>query len=817
MDNNNAEFLKRLLATFKVEATEHLETLSSGLAELGKTSAFEDQIGTIETIYRDAHSLKGAARAVNLKQIEKICQSMESVFAALKNKSIVPSPHLFDILYEAVDVVEKLVSISDSGAEITADEKSAIRELVKKLESAANGTLLPAGHVETHEPDIDVSSLLEGARPVPDDSYVSSSPPEPQQTAQTAQIKEPVPHKKSSLSETVRISTARLDTILLGTEEMVYAKLMAAQHENELVEINVLLSTWQKELDKIRPDIKIIKQLLESNDNDNYSDTGTGIDGGNGNDGSNANANANKDLRAGARSQCLKLVDFFDMNYTTFKILEGRTTAFEKLAELDRRSIDGMVTNLIEDIKDVLMQPVSSLMGTYPRFIRELSRAQGKDVEFETLGEDLQIDRRILEEMKDPFMHIIRNFVDHGIEKPDERIKKNKPRRGKITVSVSQKSGTEVEISITDDGAGIDIEKVKSSAIKSGIISPEKAKGLSEQEVLSLLFQSGVSTSPIVTEISGRGLGLAIVREKLEKLGGEVHVQTQRDVGTTFTIVLPLTLSTFRGVLLQVDEQSFIIPTMNIERAQRVYKDEIATMENMDAIQFEGTLVPLIRLGDVLGVSNGGAVLPDKLFVIIISLAGKDIAFTVDEIMAEQEVLVKSLGSQLSRTKYFSSATILGSGQVVPIINVYDLMKSAAKIVTGTMPQEALSGSKEKTKKSILVVEDSITSRTMIKDILESANYHVVTAVDGVEGFETLGNEHFDLVISDVEMPRMNGFDLTAKIRNHEKFADLPVVLATSLQSKEGQERGIEVGANAYVIKSSFDNGDLLETVRRFV
>lgn len=823
MDANDAEFQKKLLLTFKIEAEEHLNTLSSGLLELEKISEYENQIDIIETIYRDSHSLKGAARVVNLTEIEKVCQSMENVFSALKSKGITVSSNLFDLLYEAIDALSKIVSMP--GEKRTIAGKTLVRELIKNLDDAANGTLSQSKKVETHGTGIDIRSLSETVDLGSTDNFISpssspslplssssspplssspslplsppstlpfSSPSSPPCEQQETQIKESVVHDKSCISETIRITTTKLDEILVETEELVYAKLMAAQHENELVEISASLSMWQKQLVKIQPDIKKIKHLIE------ISDSNT------------------KDIFGEPNSKHLNLVEFFDANYANFKALESKITAFSTMAEFDHRVIDAMVDTLLEDIKEVLMHPLSSLLEIYPRFVRKLSHEQGKDVEFITQGDDLEIDRRILEEMKDPFMHIIRNFVDHGIEKPDKRIQKNKPGCGTIRVSISQKSGNKVKISISDDGTGIDLEKVKASAIKSGIISSDEAKNLNTQDILSLLFQSGVTTSSIITDISGRGLGLAIVRENVEKIGGEVHVETQQGVGTTFNIILPLTLSTFRGVLVRLGEQSFIIPTVNVARVKRILKYEIRTVESIDTIQFEDMIVPLIHLESALGMPmHTSDELPDKLFSVILFMAGKHIAFLVDEIVTEQEVLVKSLGSQITRAKNITSATVLGSGKVVPIINVSDLMKSAMQNTVSMISEKSIPKKDGTMVKSVLIVEDSITSRTFIKNILESANYHVVTAYDGVDGFTKLNSEQFDIVISDVEMPRMNGFELTAKIRNHKKFAELPVILVTSLQSRTDRERGIKAGANAYIVKSSFDQSNLLEVVGR--
>jgi len=480
--------------------------------------------------------------------------------------------------------------------------------------------------------------------------------------------------------------------------------------------------------------------------------------------------------------------------------------------------LGGMVANLLEDIKRALMLPFSSLLEIFPRFVRNLSREQGKEVDWIVQGGEIEMDRRILEEMKGPLIHLIRNCIDHGIEEPEERRRKKKSPRGTVTVAIAQRNGSKVEILVSDDGAGIDLAKVRAAAVKLSLLAPQEAAKLSDEQVLSFIFQSGVSTSPIITDISGRGLGLAIVQEKVEKLGGFVSLETVPHVGTRFRIVLPLTVATFRGILVRVAEHTFVLPTTNLEWVLRVSREEIKTVENRETIQFQGRAVSLVRLDNALDLSpkTPAGNPADKLPLVILRAAEKCMAFLVDEILNEQEILVKSLGKQLSRVRNIAGAAVLGTGKVVPILNIPDLMKSAARVVPAAKIVAVPAGAPAK-RKSLLVVEDSITARMLLKNILESAGYNVTTAIDGVDAFTLLKSEECDLVVSDVDMPRMNGFDLTAKIRADTKLSELPVVLVTALESREDRERGIDVGANAYIVKSSFDQSNLLDVILRLI
>jgi two-component system chemotaxis sensor kinase CheA len=463
--------------------------------------------------------------------------------------------------------------------------------------------------------------------------------------------------------------------------------------------------------------------------------------------------------------------------------------------------------------------PLASLLEALPRMVRELARDRGKQAELSVRGGEIEIDRRILEELKDPLIHLLRNCVDHGIETPALRDQKGKPPHGTISIAVSQKDGGKIEVAVADDGVGIDVGKVKAAAEKLGALSAEEARQLDEREALALVFRSGVSTSPIITDLSGRGLGLAIVRDKVERLGGAITLETRTDAGTTFRIVLPLTLATFRGILVRAGERLFVIPAVSVERAVRVVVKEIQTVENRETIPLGGQAVSLARLGDALELprkaASGGS--GDAIQAVVIGSGLARIAFQVDEVLGEQEVLVKTLGPQLARVRNIAGASVLGTGQVVPVLNVPDLMKSATKFAATPRAPAAAEKFTEARRRAVLVVEDSITSRSLLKNILESAGYGVTTAVDGIDAYTALRTATFDLVVSDVEMPRMDGFDLAAKIRADRNLAELPIVLVTALESREHRERGIEVGANAYIVKSSFDQSNLLEVVRRLI
>jgi two-component system chemotaxis sensor kinase CheA len=752
------DFLKRLSETFKVEAKEHIAAITAGLINLEKTSTAEEQTEIIETIHREAHSLKGAARSVDMREIEKICQSMENVFAGLKTKDVLLSQDMYDILHRAVDTLSKLLLSAE--AENPKIEEYKIKDLIQQLDLVSKGS----------------KSLPKQAE------LKKEIHAEPEQ-----ETYKPSSEEKPASTETIRISASKLDSLLLQAEELLSAKLSADQLCKDFREINEALVLWEKEQGKIPPEARRIQQIFE-----------------------------NKGKRD---SQPIKLLDFLDWNYTYIKSLAGKLAMLANSAESNHHSLCVMVDNLQQDIKKVLIFPFSSLLEIFPKIVRDLTRDQGKEAELVIRGGETEVDRRILEEIKDPLIHLVRNCVDHGIEKPEERVLRKKPPTGTITVAISQVNSSKVEILFSDDGKGIDLKKIKEAAVRTGVILQEEAEKMNEQEVLALIFQSGVSTSPIITDISGRGLGLAIVREKVEKLGGIVSCESKPNVGTTLQVILPMTLATFRGVLIRLNEHLFVLPTTNVDRIVRIKHDEIKTIENKETISLNGRTIPLVPFHIVLELpqKENKAEGHEFVTVLVLGTAEKRIAFSVDEVLNEQEVMVKSLGSQLSRVRNIAGATVLGTGKVVPILNVTDLMKSAVKVSAAPAMATVAAPEEIREKKSVLVVEDSITARTLLKNILETSGFDVKTAVDGIDAFTVLKTGDFDLVVSDVDMPRMNGFDLTTKIRSDKKFADLPVVLVTALESREDREHGIEVGADAYIVKSSFDQSNLLEVIKRLI
>lgn len=774
--SKDEEFHKRLMETFRQEAAEHLSAISSGLLELETgPPASERQAAIVETVFRESHSMKGAARAVNLSAIEKVCQSFESVMSALKRNEIQASPEMIDLLHRSVSLLERLLS-TQPGSAPAAEE---VRPLVSELEAAAKGGALGGRRSDERE-----------AKP--------AAPPAPAAAAGSAEqpaAAETLPPIVKLAGETMRISKQRIDSILLEAEGLLTARQQIGQLAHDLHDLAGAVATLKKEWIKIRPDVRTVRD--------------------------HATANRNGGATPATHARLNKLLDFLDAKGETITRLHHAMSAVGTVAEQDSRALAAMSDNLMEELKSLSMLPFSSLTEMLPKVVRDLAHDRGKEAMLTLSGGDVQIDRRVLDELREPVIHLVRNCVDHGIEKPGERAAWNKPRAGTISVSASNTEGKQVEIVVADDGAGVSLAKISTAAVTMGLLTPEQAETPDEHTLLTLLFRSGFSTSPLITEVSGRGLGLAIVQERVEKVGGSISCETSEGRGTAFRIRIPQTLATFRGVLVEVAGHQFMIPLAGIERSMRVRTDSIRTVENREMILVDGRVTALVPLAGVLELPSAGErSQPENAHVEVVVLeggAGQAIAFAVDAVFHEQEVLMKDLGKQLSRVRNVAGATVLGSGRVVPVLNVADLLKSAVRLSPGQQAPVFTQASQPAARKSVLVVEDSITSRMLLKNILEASGYQVQTAVDGVDALTALRTGRFDIVVSDIDMPRMNGLDLTARIRADRQLQELPVVLVTALESREDRERGIDVGANAYIVKSSFDQSNLLEIMRRLV
>ncbi len=718
--DNQAEFLQQLREVFRVEAEEHLAALQDGILDLERSGPVNDP-ATIQRVYRAAHSLKGAARAVDHSDVESICHSIESIFSLVQKAELSLEASIYDSVNRALDYLALAL-----GGEALPPQK--LKEVLAELEKRP----------KTQTNDLLVVSPEPSTLPHPEQPEPAVMPTAP--AAATA-----VP--------TLRIRTDRLEKILSDAEELIPVKLAFAQNLSEL---------------------KKLKRNLD---------------------------------RAAIRS------GRDDSGPLASSIVEASRLAMK--VEEDCRRLSTLADSLLHNSHKAMILPCSYITNGLPKMVRDLARELGKDVDFIIEDDGLEFEKSILENLRTPLIHLVRNSVDHGIESPEQRTARGKPARGTIRLSIMTLTGGIAEFVLADDGAGIDLARVKKAAVDSGSLQPEEADDSDEASIISRIFLPGVSTSPIVTGISGRGMGLAIVREVVESMGGRVLVETKPGLGTTFRITAPSARTTFDGIVVSVSGRRLILPATAITKVARLPQTAVIKTRGGESVTLDDNIYNLVHLGDALGFKRDiNPDTPKKFPIVLLESSGKRVALVVDKIMEEQEVLVKPLGKLLPRVKGILGVSVLGSGEILPVLYPKDIVDGNLSPTSQTAGPEKKS---ERSKKSILVVEDSITSRMLLKSILESAGYEVIVANDGIEGITALKTGNFDLVVSDVEMPRMDGFKLTAAIRAEKSLERLPVILVTSLETREHKEKGVAAGANAYISKSNFAQSNLLETVARFL
>lgn len=473
--------------------------------------------------------------------------------------------------------------------------------------------------------------------------------------------------------------------------------------------------------------------------------------------------------------------------------------------QADRRAVNTAAVALDQVIRRLRMIPFGDGIAHLDRAARDVAAASGKEVALVIRGADLEVDRAVLDALRDPLLHVVRNAVDHGIEDPAERVRAGKSARGTVTITATIR-GADVVVTVADDGRGIDPETIRAQLKRRGL--PEQTD---EHELLRSIFAPGFSTARMVTDLSGRGVGLDIVRKATEALRGSIDVSVGH--GTMFSLRVPLSLSTLRVLEVTVAGQTYVIPGSAIKLLLRVGAKDIHSVQGVATLTVGGRAVPLVPLTRVLGLPAATPLGKGKLPVVVLT-HGRDVALVVDTLASERDVMVKALGPRLRGTKVVSGATLLPSGRVALILDVPEVVARARR--TSTAVPTLVAGKDATPKRRVLLCDDSITTRSLEKSILEGAGYTVIVGVDGADAWRLLQeNPGIDVVVSDVEMPRMDGFTLTETIRDSPRFQHLPVILVTGLAKAEHRARGLAVGATAYLVKSDFDQQQLLDTIEQ--
>jgi len=627
MELDDEHFMKKLKAMFQVEAHEQLQKISDGLLKIENSSFKEVPQELIDSIFREAHNLKGSARAVNHTVIQNICQSLESSLSEFKNNKIEPTKDYFNTIYSALDLIDKYISFE--GDVVEPEDDNTIQVIVQQLNSY------------TKKEHVNETSKIENLEST-------------QQKTIPTQTKNPLPTESDTeiIRTSIRVSTSKLDTLLQMIEETLMVKLSSKQRAEELKH---LLNEFSEQT---KSNLILQKKIYQLNTMLHASESKKNI---------LIDISMIKDIIELTTS----LIDRYKIDLEIFSKLSTR-------AAQDNHVSESIIDSLFENTKKVLMHPFGSILESFPRMVRDIAKSLNKNIIFNIEGKNIEIDKRILEEIKDPLMHLVRNAIDHGIETPEQRAVLKKVEQATITISAVQTSGNYVEISISDDGAGIDIEKLKTNILKKNKSLRNELEQIDEKNINMHLFQPGISTKDTVTEISGRGVGLGVVRQQVEKLKGSIDIQSKLHKGTTFIIKLPLTLATFRGLHINVGEQDFIIPSHNIRKVLMVSQDSLHTIEGKETFLFSDMHIPYYNLQTILEITNHNSCKKDKSFyIVVLEATGIKVALGVDQIFNEQEIFVKPLGKELAQIQYIYAATIMEWGKVIPILDPFDLVKSA--------------------------------------------------------------------------------------------------------------------------------------------
>jgi len=743
-----------LRSIFKIESAEHIQRLEQGFLRLEKEPG---NMAVLEEIFRDAHSLKGAARMLGLEGLESLSNRIEDILGSARNGSVPISSEIIDRLYKGLDEMVKLVKDSVAGKGTDASDGPG--------NTSGNGpplnTKSGGGEPLKHDPDenIHIPQSPETAA----ENQESAGHLAIDKFAENSVINNGAGNATAGKFhvETMRVDTKSIDKLMSQAGELNVTKLNIAQMLDDTI---ALMALWDN-----------IKKISRT----------TGVEN--------------------------------NPMMEKFSILLGilKNGLHDGSSRFDR-----ITAELSESIGRICLLPLSTIFNLFGRMVRDMARERMKDVNFIIEGGGTDADKRIIEGIKDPLMHILRNAVDHGIETAGERIKKNKPGTGTIILKAYQ-TPVSLVIEVIDDGRGLDTGAIKRAALKMKIINENELSGMNYSRVNSLAFAPGVSTSGFVSDISGRGVGLDVARTNVEHLKGSISIESSPDAGCTVRINLPLTLAASKVLIAAVDNVKYAVPVEQIVTTCFIHRKDIFNIHGHMTVLYGKAPVPVAFLSDLLDLKTANPLQnsfnppAEKIPCIIISSGDGKLGLFVNELIDEQVVVLKNSGGILKRVRNISGSAILGTGEICLILNSHDLVKSALK--TANPDMEERRAEEQAIPKKILIAEDSLTVRTQMKRILEGAGYDVTAAVDGLEAYNILSGSPFDALVSDIQMPNMTGLELTEKVRQDKKYSDMPVILVTSLVSDADRKRGVAAGANAYITKPSFDQKVILDTLRRLI
>lgn len=770
------ETMRMLWETFSMELDDQIQVITDGLLVLERGLEVAEKQRVLEEVFRAAHNIKGAARGVEATDVSEIAHHLESIFSVLKRENKNPDGAATDIALESMDVMRQASAALLEHKPLDFD----IQGLIARLKAAVAEVAAQSLKVEQSakiNSSVSAQSVIDNSGQPTLSAHVKRvekghANPNASKKIAPVELTEHIVSRPVRTTDVVRVNLEKLENLSSMLEELQITKIEMDDHLVSVVRLRNLIKELSSNLRR---------------DNKNGSD---------------------RKLQSGNESWLKRSADII-------KELDLASAQTQREMRPSNNRLGMFVGGLQDNVRMMRLVPVSSLLRSMTRPVRDIARELEKKINFEIIGDDIEIDRVVLEGIRDPVMHILRNAVDHGIEYPDHRVANGKSPEGRVLVSVSHEGGQIVMV-IEDDGNGVSVTQIAASALEKKIVTETELAIMEPDEILDLIFRPGFSSKDIITGISGRGVGLDVVVANLRKLKGSVQVKSEEGKGTKFILKLPITLATEHGVLVRTGGAVFVIPTSAVNRVMEIHPDQIIEVEASHAIQHRGRSVPLRDLADTLELDVTERIHPNILPVIIISKGWESVAFLVDEIMGEREIVVKPFRPPLYGVRNITGGTLTGSGEVIMVLNPSELVDSA---LSGSISHHGAESDSQEADKTlrILVVDDSITTRSLEKSILEHAGYKTSVAVNGKQAWSMLQEQTFDLVLTDIEMPEMNGFELTALIKQSERLHHLPVIIVTSLAREEDRQRGIDAGAEAFIVKGQFETKILLDVVGQLI
>ncbi|MGL2594523.1 chemotaxis histidine kinase/response regulator CheAY2 [Helicobacter pylori] len=793
--------LQEIMEDFLIEAFEMNEQLDQDLVELEHNP---EDLDLLNRIFRVAHTIKGSSSFLNLNILTHLTHNMEDVLNRARKGEIKITPDIMDVVLRSIDLMKTLlVTIRDTGSDTNNGKENEIEEVVKQLQAITSQNLEVAketsGTKEAPEKEVK-EEIKEKAK---EEVKANKTPTAENPTSDNPLADEPDLDYANMSAEEVE---AEIERLLNKRQEA--DKERRAQKKQEAKPKQEVTPTKEAPKTEAPKAPKAETKAKAKADTEENKAPSIGVE-----------QTVRVDVRRLDHLMNLigELVLGKNRLIRIYSDVEERYDGEKFLEELNQvvSSISAVTTDLQLAVMKTRMQPVGKVFNKFPRMVRDLSRELGKSIELIIEGEETELDKSIVEEIGDPLIHIIRNSCDHGIEPLEERRRLNKPETGKVQLS-AYNEGNHIVIKISDDGKGLDPVMLKEKAIEKGVISERDAESMSDREAFNLIFKPGFSTAKVVSNVSGRGVGMDVVKTNIEKLNGIIEIDSEVGVGTTQKLKIPLTLAIIQALLVGVQEEYYAIPLSSVLETVRISQDEIYTVDGKSVLRLRDEVLSLVRLSDIFKVD---AILESNsdVYVVIIGLADQKIGVIVDYLIGQEEVVIKSLGYYLKNTRGIAGATVRGDGKITLIVDVGAMMEMAKSIkVNITTLMNESENTKSKNSPSdyvVLAIDDSSTDRAIIRKCLKPLGITLLEATNGLEGLEMLknGDKIPDAILVDIEMPKMDGYTFASEVRKYNKFKNLPLIAVTSRVTKTDRMRGVESGMTEYITKPY--SGEYLTTV----